>query len=216
MAFRNKARLSCLVVLTSFVVGAAEFPVEHVRLGRNESGVLEINNDGIRFEQARHPHSYLWKWDDIQRLALSPDRIEITTYKDVRWLAGRDRKFSFTGENLTAAYPLLRDALPRRFVPDVARTDFEPAGKYPAKRLEGWGGHKGTLLIGNDRIVFVSEDDDGSHTWMLYDVENVSSSDPLKLTVASLGEEYRLQLKNPMPEAVYNGLWRKLNVRRTH
>lgn len=218
MALRSEATIGILIMACAMAAGAAEFPVRHVHLKKDQPGTLTIGKDGIRFaEQAgKHPHVYEWPWTRIQRLELSPARVTITTYEDVRWQAGRDRGFRFTGQGLDAAYPLLREHLPRRFVPDVARMDFEAGARYPAKRLEGRSGHEGVLLAGADRLVFQSESANGSHTWIVSEIDNISSSDPMKLTILSLGTDYELQLKQPMPEADYNALWRKLNVRSKH
>lgn len=197
---------------------AADFPVKHLRPGRHaERGQLSIQAAGIDYaaeKAARQPRHLHWTWNDIQRLVLSDERLEIVTYKDVKWLAGRDRHFLFAGSGLSQSYELLRDRLPRRFVPRIARMDFRPLATFPAKWLEGRSGHEGTLLIGADRLVFQAEGRGGSETWILGEVDNISSSDPMEFTIASLGAEYRFQLKQPMPESVYDGLWRKLNTRR--
>jgi hypothetical protein len=134
----------------------------------------------------------------------------------VKWLAGRDRAFVFSGKDLDSSYPTFREHLPRRFVPEVALNLHGALTTVAAKRIEGRSGFEGVLKFGEDLLVFQSEGPRGSHTWNLDEVENISSSDPLELTIASLGTDYRLQLKQPLPEGVYNALWRKLNVRRSH
>jgi len=207
-------------LLVASVALAADYPVTHVHVRRDQPGELQMESDGIRYTETtkhKNPHEYRWTWNDIQKVVLQPDSIEITTYKDVKWLAGRDQRFLFRGKGLDAAWPLLRDVLPRRVVADIATlTPAPPLLELPAKRLEGRGGHEGTLRIAADSIIFESATSSGSHTWLLKEVENISSSDPLELTIASLGTDYRLQLKQTLPEAVYNDLWRKLNVRSNH
>jgi hypothetical protein len=197
---------------------AEDFGAKHVHLHGSEAGTLTIDDSGVAFKESKlqkHPHEYRWAWDDIQLLTLSPDHLDILTYKDVKWLLGRDQAFAFTGIDLDRAYPTFRAHLPRRFVPEVANLDFDVREKIPAKRLEGRSGWEGELLFGPDQIVFHSAAEHGSHTWILEEVENVSSSDPLELTISSLGRDYRMQLKRALPEALYSELWRRLNVGRS-
>jgi hypothetical protein len=212
-------KFAVLLWVTS-LAAAAEYPVTHRHIRGDEPGRLIVEDGGIRYTEAKlhkKPHDYKWGWNDIQKLELEPDRIEITTYKDVPWLGGRDRRFTFFGTNLESTYPILRERLPRRLIPKIAvNSGLDIVAEIPAKRLEGRGGFEGVLKIGEDRLVFQSESQGGSHTWNLDEVQNISSSDPLELTIASLGTDYRLQLKQPLPEGIYNALWRKLNVRRTH
>lgn len=215
MALRSQAIFVCLVFAP--LVSAADFEVRHVHLRHDQLGTLSISSEGIAFHEAKpgkRPHDFRWTWEDIERLTLFPDRLEITTYKDVRWQLGRDGEFAFTGKELDAAYPLLQGRLPRRLVLEVARTEFAVAQRIPAKRLEGRGGYEGTLLFGPGHIVFESLLPRGSHTWVLDEVDNISSSDPLELTVSSLGSDYRFQLKQRLPDDLYQGLWRAVNLRR--
>lgn len=226
MALRSEAHhRRCVMLLLAFLAASAalqavEFPVTHVHLRRDEPGRLQIEPDGIQYTETKShkkPHEYRWAWTDIQKLVLEPERLEIVTYKDVKWLAGLDKKFEFRGEGLEAAYPLLNKSLPRRLIPEIAVVaGLGLSVEVPAKRLEGRSGQEGLLRIGLEKIVFESSGKDGSHTWVLGEVENISSSDPLELTIASLGTDYRLQLKQPLPEGVYDGLWRKLNIKRSH
>jgi hypothetical protein len=218
MALRSQKAIGSMILLST-VLAAADFPATHVHTRRDGPGVLTIDENGIAYKETdRHkkPHDYRWAWNDIQRLVLAPTAIEITTYKDIGWQFGRDREFSFRGKDFTPAYDLLRGRLQLRLIPEIALPVTSPLAEIPAKRLDGLKGCEGSLLIGDNQIVFKSDTPDGSHTWILPEVENISSSDPLELTIASLGTDYRIQLKQPLPEFVYNGLWRKLNTRRTH
>jgi hypothetical protein len=212
-------RLAAFLLVTSFSY-AAEYPVMHRHLRRDQPGTLSIDKEGVRYSETKldkkKPHDYRWGWNEIQKLVLASDRVEITTYKDLKWLADRDQSLVFSGKHLETAYPLLRDHLPRRMVAEIAVDGFNVVAEIPAKLLDGRGGFNGTLKIGADVVVFQSGNAQGSHTWNLDEVENISSLDPLELTIASLGTDYRLQLKKPLPDGLYNSLWRKLNVRRTH
>jgi hypothetical protein len=188
-------------------------PVMHVHFRKDAAGSLEVTEAGVSYKEtkrAKKPHDYTWTWNDIERLTLYPDRVEIVTWKRNRpILAGT---YTFKAKDAEALYPLFREKLPRRFIPEVARTDFEASARLPAVR----DGQEGTLLVGADRLVFESEGAKGSHTWVMGEIENVSTADPLELTISSLATDYRLKLKQPLPEGLYNDLWRKLNIRSTH
>ncbi len=216
MAFRSQA--CTLILLAVSAAAAAEFPVTHMHLRRDRPGVLFIDESGIRYtetEKHKDPHEYRWAWTDIQKLTLTPDRIEIVTYKDVKWLLNKDREFTFLGSKLDAAYDLLRGQLPRRLVAEVAVATAAD-DKLLARRLEGRTSYTGTLLFAQDRLVFASDTPRGSHTWIWTEVENISSVDPMELTVSSLGTDYRIQLREPLPQELYDSLWRKLNIQRSH
>ena len=185
-------------------------PVTHVHLRRDAPGNLEVTGAGVSYKETRRakkPHDYAWTWNDIERLTLYPDRVEIRTWK--RRLPHVPATFTFRTKDAATLYPLFRDKLPRRFVPEVARTDFEASARLPAVR----GRREGILLVGSDRIVFQAEGTKGSHTWVIGEIENVSSADPLELTISSLGADDRLLLKQPLPEGLYDELWRKLNIK---
>jgi hypothetical protein len=216
MALRSQTRIGIVIAAFTVTASATELTVGHAHLRRNRPGVLTVDADGIRYVESvkKKPHTFRWAWDSIQKVALSSERIEITGYRDRKWLAGMDERETFSGTGLEVLYSTLRQHLPRRLVPELARTDFEVQASFPAKKQDGFGGSEGVLLLGRDRLVFRSDARRGSHTWILEEVDNISSSDPLQLTVSSLGAEYRLQLKKPLPETVYNELWRRLNVRR--
>lgn len=222
MALRSQTRALIATLLLAFTAAqAADFPVTHVHLRRDEPGKLSIGADGVRYTETKVPkkgelHDFFWDWTEIQKLTLTPERIEIQTYEDAKWLLNRDRVFTFKGEDLDAAYPLLRDNLPRRFVPEIA-LETAPDAKLLARRLESRNkGYTGALLFAQDRLVFRSDTPAGSHTWIWDEVDNISSTDPLQLTVSSLGTDYRFQLREPLSNDLYNRLWRKLNTQRSH
>ena len=205
-------------MLLAGAMAAAEFPASHVHTRRDQPGTLTVDEAGVSFQETtpKKPHQFRFGWSDIQRLDLAPSRIVITTYNDIGWQLGRDRKFVFHGSDFSPAYTTLHQKLPRRLIAGIALPTASAMAEIPAKRLIGRGGHEGTLRIAADRIVFQSSSPLGSRTWTLPEVENISSSDPMELTIASLGEDTRIQLKQPLPDAVYNQLWRKLNKTKAH
>lgn len=185
-----------------------EFPVRMHRFPRPAPAVLTFTGEGV---ELRGPESHSWKYADIQRLELSPERLEITTYQDVRWQLGRDRSFTFDRlpEHMAASlYPLLSARLDQRFVASVADPHVETLWSSPAKMLRGRSGANGTLTVGAGRIVFDSPS--RSRTWRYSDIRNITSEGPLELTIFSADRDTRFQLKQVLPEDRYNDLWRRI------
>ena len=196
--------------------GALEFPAVHDHWRGRGTGTLRITGDGVSFQETagKISHQGQWRYQDIQELVLYPSRLRIVTYKDNRLLLGRDREIELRAEGLHRAYDLLASSLPFRLEAKVAVPEEGAAWRMASKRLEGRGGAEGVLLIGPERLVFQSGEKEQSQTWVLNELENASSSGPLDFVVHSRGRDYRFQLKQPLPEKLYDELWRRLNLRR--
>src|SRR5262245_33931248 len=101
MALRSKAEISALLILGCSGWLAAAEPVavrfRHQHWRRGTVGVLRVAEEAIVFEEAgKHKdHSREWRFDEIQQLTLSPNRLRILTYEDRSWQLGRDREFVF-------------------------------------------------------------------------------------------------------------------------
>ena len=75
-------------------------------------------------------------------------------------------------------------------------------------------------MAGADRVVFRTAAPGRSRTWRLRDIDTVSSSGPFDLTLTTFEraganyaarKDFHFQLKRPLAETEYNGLWRKVN-----
>lgn len=207
MAFRSQTA-ACLIFAGVLPAQQLEFPVRMHRLPRPAPAMLIFTGDGIRLQGK---DSQAWKYDDIQRLELSPSRLEILTYQDARWQLGRDRRYLFDRlpEHMAAQlYPLLSSKLDQRFVAALADPHVEALWLSPAKMLHGRSGANGTLKIGADRIVFESPSQ--SRTWRYRDIRNITTEGPLEFTISSADRDTRFQLKQVLPEDRYNDLWRRI------
>jgi len=189
--------------------------VRHEHLRKSGEGTLAFNATGISFQEmaGQAAHSRQWNYADLERLELAPDQVRIVTYEDVRWQLGRDRAFSFDhlpAEATTQLYPLLATHLDQRFIARVADPSVSPLWAIPAKALHGRGGPNGTLKIGADRIVFETLKPGKSRTWRFSDIQFVARQNSFDFSVTSLDGETRFQLKEAMPEAQYNSVWRRV------
>lgn len=176
-------------------------------------------------KKRKHPHDYAWKFENIQQLELEPGRVRVLTYKDNRWKLGADREYVFdraAGADFSSAYPLLKDRLDQRFVSALADSDVRPLWEVPVKRLGTIRGSEGLLVVGDERVVYKTDQKADSRTWRYRDIDNISTSGPFSLTVTTFErakahygnrKDFNFELKSPLDEAKYNDLWRRLNLR---
>jgi hypothetical protein len=213
MAFRIETAIGILAGIAALSPAAElEFKARHDHLRKGGDGTLAFSDEGVKWTESgkKAAHSHLWKYGDIQRLELEPQRVQITTYDDIRWQFERDRVYVFSRMPQDAAiqlYPLLAARMDQRFIAHVAGAENTPVYETGAKLLHGWGGANGTLTIGTDRIVFKSAAD--SRMWRFSDLASVSSSGPFELTLNTIEGENRFQLKQRLPEERYQELWRR-------
>jgi hypothetical protein len=229
MALRSKAQACAIIVLgfsTSML--AAEpvtFPVRHRHLRQGTEGVLSVSDDGIAYvEGGKHKaHSRQWRFDDIEQLTLSRDLLRILTYEDSHWRFGHDREFVFDcvpegfAEKL---YPTFSQRLDQRFVAALADGQVKRLWEAPAKLLHRTGGTQGNIIVGTDRVVYVTDSPEESRTWRIKDIDVVSTSGPFDLTITTFERsganyagrrDFHFELKRSLAEAEYNALWRMVN-----
>ncbi len=210
MAFRIKTAI--ILVVTQALACA---PVEHRHLHHSGAGTLSVTDDGIAFtETGKHPeHSRVWKYDQIQQLELTDTTLRVLTYEDQKWQPGRDREYRFDHlpkDFAKSVYPMWKDKLDQRFIAAIADPDVTTLSEFPARLTGLTKGVEGTLLFGEDRIVFRTAKSAGSRTWRFTDIDNIASAGRFDQSVGTLEREFRFQLQRPMEEARFNELWRKV------
>ena len=215
MALRTQIRIS------AFLIGAVALGAQPFTFSVRH-GVLRITDSYISFEDKKHSHE--WKYSDIQQLSLSPERMRLLTYEDQRWKLGRDREYVFDHlppQMAEQLYPFLRSMLDQRFIAELSEPLSKPLWQVDVKFERGRGGSEGTLLVGDEKIVYQTEARGQSRTWRYKDIDNISSSSAFEITLMTLERsgwsrgapsEFRFQLKEPLPENRYNDLWRRLNA----
>jgi len=196
--------------------------VRHDHWRGSAPGVLSADAHGVRYQE-RGRHSRSWNWCDIQQLLIEPRRAVLLTYSDNRWKLGADREHTFllsspgTFEELAR---LAKSKIDARAVLALAAAPGQPQWEISVKRKEKFGGSEGVLSAFTDRLVYNSAEPGESRTWLLEDIENVSSSDPYECTLTtyerarlSYGSRrsFHFQLKQRLSERQYNDLWRRLN-----
>ena len=192
-----------------------KFPVRHDHARNGGDGTLSFSREGISFEEtAGNPaHSRQWKYGDLERFELSPERIRIATYQDVRWQVNRDRDYVFDHlpkDMAAQLYPYVAGRLDQRFIARLADASVVALWATDVKLVRGHSGATGKLKVGVDRIVFESSTARDSRTWRYSDIQLVSRNDAFHLSVAAIDGEVSFQLKESMPEERYNWLWRRV------
>ena len=235
MALRSKASslsglsLAGLLLFAAAPPGSAQnytFEVRHQHWHKGAMGTLRISPEEISFEEhgkKGKTDSRSWRYEEIQQLEVSPSELRILTYEDSKWKLGRDREYILDRvpkDLAVEAYPLWTSKLDQRFIAAVPAPEPAPEWKAAAKLDHNLSGTLGTLMIGRERIVFDAGEHGGSRSWRLIDIENVSSSGPLDLTVTTTeksglfrgsGREFHFQLQQPLKEDQYGALWQSVN-----
>ncbi len=224
MAFRTETGISAILMMAAGMASAQSFPVMHRHLHHDGVGTLTVTADGISYlESGKHAkHSRSWKYAEIQQLELSQDTLDLLTYEDQKWEFGRDRNYLFThlpAEFVKSVYPVWRERLDQRFIAALAPDKSAALAEFPAKLSGLFKGVEGTLVFGEDCIVFRTRQPGESRTWRLADIDNIASAGPFDLSIVTLerrsgwnasGHDFRFQLQRSMEEARFNELWRKV------
>jgi hypothetical protein len=233
MEFRIKkaSRLIYVLLAAPAMLAAADYPVRHEHARQGCIGTLTIDARGVAYrEQARkkkhkHPHEWIWNFQDIQQLELSPKRLRVLSYRDNKWKLGADREYTFDAlgaADFASAYALLKDRLDQRFVAELADAGVQPVWQIPVKHPGRISGSEGLLIFGESRIVYQTSSRNEARTWRYQDIDNISSSGPFGLTLTTFErarfhygdrKDFNFQLKAPLDERKYNDLWRRLHFR---
>ncbi len=154
------------------------------------------------------------KYTDIQQLTIAPDGVRVLTYAN--------KRLRFPP---TADWKQLRSELAphleRRLVVAFADPPASPLYQFPAWHSHARKGCDGVLYFGADSVTFDSQKPGDSRLWTYRDVESIASSGPHQLTLNVYERQGRMygnrrafefQLKEPINEAAYSVLWRKVNT----
>ena len=223
-AQRAQRILWCGLMAAGLALGQpVEIAARHRHWRGGCEGQLRVDENGAAFASAKKKnHNWRWGWLDIQQMQVLDDgEIRLLTYKDNKWRLGADRELRFTAgpdAAATLAPPLLAK-LDRRFVSGAADTALAPLWEIPVKHLLRFSGSEGTLAFTGDRLIYRTARPGDSRTWRLADIDNVSTSGTGQLPIVSFerarghyGDRkgFNFELKQPLEEARYNELWRRL------
>ena len=217
--------LIALTVLLTTVPAAAqsyEFPVEHDHTLRSCRGALVISPEKVEYKTAHAKHARAWGYAELQQVRVeSKTRLELLTYEDEKWLAGRDREWSFRlleGEITPVISALLLAQSARPLVTSVPPApEDSPRFEVPVKHLHKLGGCSGAIRIYADSVAFESaERPDHSRFWRYTDIQNISRSERFRFEIATFEtgfggpRSYNFQLKQELPARAYDYVWERV------
>jgi hypothetical protein len=218
MALGSQTQRYSLIAFAALCAAAQPVYVDAVekRLGRDRPGRLLFEAESVTFMPARG-EARRWTWPQVQRLELTAEgEVFLTLYRDVWWQAERDQRLHFSSSNLkqnTALAALLKARIGDRFIPRLALPQGGELWRAPAKLLRGWGGPEGEFVLNAEGWQFLSPEP--GHSFSIDDrlTANISSFEPLLLSISVRGgrRQYELQLKEPLPPGVYDAWWQRLN-----
>jgi hypothetical protein len=178
------------------------------RLFMRETGMLVFSLNGVEFRPRSGP-SDRWSFTQIKTFDLTPRGFVLTTYENKGWHRPGDRQYRFR--------------LARPIPPDVAARLADLVGKpvingdpglheasfasIPARHRALTGGTNGVLCFTETGINYVTPHNQSARSWRWADIQTLANPDPYHLLVEGYRETFDFELKEPMPQALFDRLW---------
>lgn len=212
------AMLLTLLSVPHFAAGAGQasapatpaamtFQVRHGHAFRHCEGALRLDESGIFYESSHAEHSRRWSFRDIRHIEIeSPTELVVLTY-------GKPARFTFELRqgNFSEAYRFLAGRLERGLTSRIlAPAAEEKRFEVPTKHRHGRGGCEGVLRIGETEILYETDHAEDKRIWRIRDLRSFGTSGPYQLRLATERETFTFDLKEPLPQDVYDFLWQKV------
>ena len=213
-----------ILILLAAASGIAQtFQVEHDHFLRSCKGKMIFGNTTVEFISENKEHSRIWKYEDIQQLAIDPKRISILTYDARKIELGTDRVFNF---KLVSGTPgdefrkKVESRLTRPLVSSIVPEQIRARFSIPARHRQFLGGSQGVLEFGDEYLVFRSEKPEDSRVWRYKDLMSIGSTGRFQLRIGAIqktggeyGEEknYVFDLKRRLAPEEYDFIWDRVN-----
>ena len=201
-----------------------ELAVKKDHLFGSSKGTLVFDAEGVEYWTADKDDARRWSYPDVKQIQiLAPRRIAVLTYEDQgRLKLGADRTFRFEVVEGTVLPELVAFLLDRISQPVVTAvmppmSSTPPLYRVLVKYERGGRGSDGTLLLHEDRLVYLTEAEGHARYWRLADIFAVLQLDRYRLEVLAYegggGETRRFtfQIKTELPEGFYEALWVRVN-----
>lgn len=213
-----------LVLLFAVQVSAQEFTykVQQERTIGHRDGELIISDKGIEYRASkRKTESRSWSYTDIKLVEiLSQTKVRIWTYKDSKLRLGRDQSLTFKlveGQIDQKVSDFLRERIARPFVTSFTDERTESLAEIPVKHARRLSGSEGVLKVYADRLTYESRTAHDSRSWRWTEIRGVGRSDRYRFDVETFepqlgaaSRSYNFQLKEEMPDKVYDLIWSRV------
>jgi hypothetical protein len=225
-------RLTTMLLACSLLVAgtawAESFQVEHDHFWRSCRGNLVFGENTVEFIAGDKEHSRLWKYEDIQQLAIAAGRISILTYDTRKIEFGGDQIFNFKVLSGTLSDQFRREIakkLARPLVSGIVPEQMDTRFSIPARHRLVLNDSQGVLEFGEESVVYRSQEPKDSRVWRYDDLLAIGSTGPYQLRIGALqktggeyGEEknYVFDLKRRITPEEYDFIWGKINLRQGH
>jgi hypothetical protein len=182
------------------------------RFPRSVHGSFGISGEGVDFRPAKGQPIH-WVFEDILTVDLqSPRKLSFVTYENRRWHVPGDRPFEFT----------LKQPMPPEVASELIRFVGKPAvNGIPFPRGSGLetigarhrtttGGSTGVLRFREGGIDYLAQRGDDSRSWRWADIQTLAHPDPYRFRIGGYFETFDFELKQPLPDDVFDRLWDRL------
>lgn len=186
-------------------------------------GTLVFTQEGVEYRTTDKDDARRWTFENIKQVQiLSPTRIDVLTYEDQgRLKLGVDRAFRFDVVKDAVSPDLVTFLLGRIARPVVTSVmpgaDGEPLFRMRAKHQRQGRGSQGTLVMYDNRLVYLTEREDAARYWRFGDIYSVLQLDRYRLQVLAYEggsgktRPFVFELKTDLQEGFYDALWARVN-----
>ncbi len=220
-------QLSIIAILSLFIMTSAAaqeftYKVQQDRLIGHRDGELIISDTGVEYRATkREKERRAWSYGDIRLLEiLSPTQVRIWTYKDRKFLLGKDQSLTLNlveGQIDQKVSDFLRERIARPFVTSFVAEEGTILAQIPVKRTQRLGGFEGMLKVYPDRLVYESRTGHNSRSWRWTDIRGVGRPDVDRLDVETFepqigasSRSFNFILKEQMPDKTYDLIWSRV------
>ena len=214
-----RALISFMVIVAVTTLGTAAIAAETSmsiavktdwRFG-SDDGVLTLTDQDVVFDARDARRTRRWEFDAIRSVQIpTARRLVIDTYGSTSY------RFLVAEGVVTPEFvAALLERFPRSVVTVVMPPVSEPAWAGGAWHEQRRGGHDGVLELHGSGLMFRSTSAGASRYWRFRDVASLLRLDVHRLEIAARESggirPYVFELKDELPDAGYDAIWRALH-----
>jgi hypothetical protein len=221
----NPAKVLLVAVIFTAWVRAEEIklPVKHDHFWGSCTGQLRFTDEGIRYETDEEKHARQWSYEDLQQVAIEPEKIVILTYRDRLLHLGQDERFTYDvveGQVSDSLRVYLEGKVGRPLVSTVLPQEEPARYRLPVRHRKVFRGTEGVLELGEQYLIYRPKQAGEGRIWRYDEILSVGSTGPYQLRVTAMertggeygsGKNFVFDLKQKLPEQAYDYLWNKIN-----